>query len=430
MHTPLDFTVRAQGFDRRPSPFNEKGGNDVQDFGLALYNPAYNARILYGDLNSWGLANRTRNVWGHNVPSVESHKDSGADLKTSVAAEPKHAFYARLGSPAVWPINFYAAVLVSPPPENAEQYQAEWIAGADYHFTRQIKAGVEGYVKSQMLPERGMSSWFSDSPRLPDREFNFYAASLTFASPIVSFASDVAFSETFAWGEGLYANTAVRFDYKPFRFELAADGASSRFTGNNGTTTGEAFRTAASFEFFGTASSRFKASTSLQSAAVGKAFGISSSTLYYRLPVLGSGTLNVSYLSLGFARDAGDNNAIADGIDAAIGFRAGPFRPSVKYSWKGLTVAEPGSAVIVYPNLATQHQFVSGKLSMDLGFAFSMLYLRASLVYEEAYEKEARWKTGFYGSLSWKLGFVSLKIDEKEDGGFTYTVSTRLSLSF
>ncbi|MDR2491117.1 MAG: hypothetical protein LBD20_06915, partial [Spirochaetaceae bacterium] len=65
-----------------------------------------------------------------------------------------------------------------------------------------------------------------------------------------------------------------------------------------------------------------------------------------------------------------------------------------------------------------------------LGFAFSLLYLRASLAYESAYEKEPLWKTSFYGSLSGKLGSVSLTIDEKEEGGLTYTVSTKLGISF
>ncbi|MDR2521618.1 MAG: hypothetical protein LBC72_03565 [Spirochaetaceae bacterium] len=424
LHAPAGVIVRAQFFDKRQTPPWEDSAKTVQDFGFGLYHHGLNSRLLFGAVHTWGLANRTRGVWNRALPFTENHAISGADLKTTVSLEPKHSLFFRLGTPDAWPLNLYAAAVLD------HKQQPDFTAGAGFSFSQKTKLRAEASYKEQTLPERTMSTWFSEKAALPQRDFRFYAASLVFTNPYISFSGDIAHSQAFAWGEGLYANAALRFGSKPWRLEVAAEGADGRYLGNDGTACGAGFRSGALFELAGKRSALLRARSEVVAARLGAPFSRSTSKLYARLPVIGGGGFNLSYISLAFERDGDARTDIQDGFDLGAGFRAGPFRPSVKYSYVGRTSAEAGSPIIPYPDFWSPHDFVSSAVSFDTAFTYSILHVKAQFVYEESAQNKAVWKSVYSGGLNWKWGGVSAKLSERESGGFDCSVSANARFVF
>ncbi|MDR0539594.1 MAG: hypothetical protein LBG74_03715 [Spirochaetaceae bacterium] len=421
---PGEFTVRAQGFDRRPGMPWEETNEARQDFGLGLYQKTFDARLLYGGINRWGLMNRTKNLWAHNLPFFEAHKSSGADLSSALDTEPDRTLFAQLSLPASAPVNVYAASYVH------DGQPADWTAGVRYAFTPKVSLAAEGFYKNQKLEERPATTWFQDKPRLPERDFEFYAGSLVFSNPWVSFAGDTALSRTFAQGDGLYANGVFRAGYRPWNFSLAAESAGSRFSGSDGAVSGARFRAGSQFEWKGKRSMAFKALTTLTASALGEPFDRSKTSFYYHFPVLGRGSLNITSLSFAFERDGVRPDSIKDGFEAAAVFRAGPFRPAVKYAWDGVTFAEPESLIMPYPNPADMHEFAASKLTLDLGFAYSFLYLKASAICEDSEKKGPVWKSAYTASIKHKWGTVSARIDGKPGGSFSYSFTAKTVFSF
>jgi hypothetical protein len=163
---------------------------------------------------------------------------------------------------------------------------------------------MEGFYTSQRLEARKPSSWFSDSPPLPERDFRLGALSLYYGSPGFAIAADGALSETFAYGRGAYGNFGISFGGGPWKLSLAADASGGPYVGRDGKTPGSAFRAGGSFESKGPRSSLFSATAALRARSPGEGISKSDIRLRFRLPRGKSSSLpRLSRLSLILKRD-------------------------------------------------------------------------------------------------------------------------------
>ncbi|MDR0551903.1 MAG: hypothetical protein LBG72_07790 [Spirochaetaceae bacterium] len=426
LHTPAGFDFRILGYDKRPSPPWEETDKAISGFGLGLYNNAWNSRVLYGAIKRQGLPLRVKNVWGHALPFTDKRKTSGGDLKTAISTKEDYAVFVQLGTPNALPAGLYASTLIN------DGVPADWTGGAFIKFNKKTRLGLEGYYKHQTLPEDKASTWFPDKPRLPERDFAFYAGSLIFNSPYFSLAGDLAYSQVIFSGDDIYANAALRFGSggtNGWSLSFAADAAGSHFTGSDGVLSGAGFRIGSMFEWKGKSAAAFKTSTVLAAPELGGAFNWSKSALYFHPPVLGKGGYNITSLAFNFARDGKDISEIKDSYEAAALFRAGHFRPGIKYLWQGRTSAETGS-LIPYPNPFDDYEFLKSKLSTSLGFVYTPFYLRASVIYEEKEKKAPAWKAALYASFKYKWLFLSGKVEDNEQGKVSCTFTAKAAFAF
>ncbi|MDR2602316.1 MAG: hypothetical protein LBC53_07695 [Spirochaetaceae bacterium] len=439
-YTPGGFSLRAEGFDKRDSVFWEDIEGGKNNFGFAAYQNKFNSRIVFGQMNRFGLASRTSGIWGRSVPFAESHQKSGADLKTSFTAKKNPSLFFQLGSPSIFPVSVFASVFSNPDldekpdgvdatPASRWLKDADFSGGASFNFNKTSALNLEGYYKKQKLPEKKTASWFSREPWLPEREFLFYAASAFFYTPFLILAGDAAFSKSFAWGKDIYANAALSLYIKSWTFSIAADGAGSRYMGKDGTTEGKGFRAASKIEWQGENGSSFKASSALSAAFWNEPFTKSSSQVNYRPPSFKNSALTISSVSIAFKRDGESRLQITDGYEAALSFHAGPFTPAIKYGFQGAAQEEAGGLIIPYPVPDSYYRDVSKTLSLETALSYSIFYAKISAVRKETEKKEAEWRTAFYCSLKIKGGYLNIKLDEKEDGGQSCSIGAGFKFS-
>jgi hypothetical protein len=418
----LGLTLRGQVTDRRPLPLWENTEDALTAPGGALYHDATGSRFLYGIITETGLAPRLRNPAIRSVPFFENHSPSGADLKTEPSSTGRPGFYLNLTSPFLGPVSGFASAYLDAEPEGASR----WGGGLRYRFKPRIEAGLEGFYTGNTLPPRTPTTWFSADPALPERDYRLYGASAVFTAPFIGVASDLAYSETFAFGRDLYGNLGITVGDRPWRVGLAADIAGARFVGSDGAGRGALLRSAGRFEWRGRRSSLFRLSTSLRAAGLGEPFTRSSSLASYRFPTPSRDSLAaLSRLSLTVSRDASDAEEIIDRLDASLGLLLGPVRSTLQGSLSGS--AGPGGPGGPYPGFEDR-RFEALKASGELSYAFSPFQARAKIGFSMEEGKENRWALSFSGSIRGKPGRLSLKVGTEELGGpWTYTVSWRLN---
>ena len=348
--------TRAQALDKHTldfeleKPFGEPSSG-ITSGALGLYHQATGSRLLYGVLDEWGLPARIRSPWIRSAPYIENHKPVMADLRTTTSTTKTDELYLYLSSPR---LSLNSLKFLQNAPEIVMRgfgsaqlpvidavgghYAPAFSGGLETFIGRNIDALVEGFYTGMELPARSSSSWFSDPPPLPDRDFRLGAVALLFNTPYASFTSDWAWSETFAWGRGVYGNAGIRvsppFSWNkgapgksgPWSLSLSADGMSERYVGRDGTNPGGGLRTAGKVEWKGPRSSLFKTHTTLRSSALDDPFDRSSTGIYYRFPALSTNAANngkfplrVNRVSLNMDRNASDLKKIHDDIDLAIG---------------------------------------------------------------------------------------------------------------
>ncbi|MDR1430379.1 MAG: hypothetical protein LBI85_08835 [Spirochaetaceae bacterium] len=300
-------SLRFQVLDRRPDVFWQEGGG-LPPVSAGIYHRATGSRLLYGQLEEWGLPARIRNPWIRSLPLFEYHSPSLADLKNDVAANPNNAAYLYLGSPGLdfsgfgtW--NVFVTALVRDDHQDSSPRSPDLGGGIQGSFSNRRVFRMEGFYTDQRLEATRPSSWFSAAPPLPGRDFRLGALSLYYASPFFGIASDGAFSETFAYGRGAYGNLGIRFSGRAWKLSLAADAAGGRYVGRDGKIPGSAFRFGGTFERRGGAAF-FSSAATLRARGIGEGISKSAINVRWRFPQGKNAPLvRLSGFSLNLKRD-------------------------------------------------------------------------------------------------------------------------------
>jgi hypothetical protein len=328
--TPLlDFTARIQLLDQRPADDMAEG---LSVFGMGIYHNPTGSRVLYGPLDSGGLPARVKNIYQHGAPFVVNHSRSSVDLKTDPGAAFKSAFAARLVSPPLGGWQTFAGFT-----DERDDNRYSFLFGVNTDAVgavakNRIQASAEFYYQSAVLPEKSVTGWFTDKQLLPEREERLYAGTIRLLSPLVSAASDIAYSETFAFGRGMYWNMGLQFGNRPWRVSLAADATTPRFVDSGGAVPGQGFRMGGRIERFLPRGEIWRLETTLRGFGDGEdAFTRSSSTLYYHFPSIEKTKgekipLSFSQVSLGATRNAVNRAKILDSWKAALVVNIGKVR--------------------------------------------------------------------------------------------------------
>jgi len=438
------FTLRAQVLDRRNLPVWDQGAEGWTAMkegsfapGTGLYYKPWGARFLWGSLDEQGLPARIRNVWGKSAPFAENHSPAVRDLKTEPMATVKKEFHLYLGSPRVDLSQFRWGTLplIGKLPTlrgfaygnlDEEMYYSGG-AGLETLWHEKTWVNLEGFYSGRTGGARKLSSWFSTEPPLPERDTKLAAVNLSILHPLVSLSSDWAFSETFAYGRGTYANLGLTTNLKPWRISLAGDFATSRYVGRDGTAPGAGFRGAARVERKGIRSSLFRLSTTLRGPELGKELNRSSTSIYYRFPAprvskndTPSGWAlfkpRIARISLTLNRDARDLSLILDSYDALLALGFGPLGLTIS---GGITLKSTVDyQVQPFPvpvfSKGGEGTGVSGpyggKAAGELTWNPWLLQFRAKTVCNIDKKGERLWDASLYASFHKKPIRLSLKV--------------------
>lgn len=410
------FTGRAQMIDKRPAWEEIEAGNTA--FSGGLYHHT-GSRFLYGIQDEAGLPARIRSPWARAVPFVENHKPSVRDLKTEPSSTKEADTYLYLGSPQLGPLRGFVSVVLD------HEWTPAYSWGVAVRFAEKTSLNMEGFFTERTLPPRKVSTWFSETPPLPERDFRIYGTSINFSAPLVGFASDWAYSEAFGYGTGLYGNAALRLGNKPWRLSLAADGADKRYTDRDGAAAGPGFRNALRLERFGPRNSLFRAAVSLRSKEFGEVFERSSTALYYRLPAAPQGKvpfLRPTRFSLTLNRNGSDPEAALDSAEGTAGLAAGP----VNSVFQG-TLSGTGGGPGVFPNPAGAYDFNSLKISGEFSCPVTIFLFKARLNYTVLAGKDPLWGASFSASVRGKSGRFTVKLASEDfPREWIWTLSWRL----
>jgi hypothetical protein len=453
------FYARAQILERSPAPPFEPPALEHFNAGAGLYHKKTGSRLLYGRLQERGALARARNPWTRSAPFVESHEPAASDLVTDFSSVKEAKYHLFLSSPD---IIFSADSGFLKNMKHLSVYAAGTLdADSDAVLSGGVRAGfgkttglrVEFFWNGLTLPPRSDSAWFAVPPALPVRQAHVYAAAAVFTSAWVDAASDWAFSETAAFGRGVYGSVGVRVGKKPWLFSIAADGAGDRFTGG-GDLPKQGFRAALKLEYYGKRNSVLRLRTTLRSTALGdmfeadglttehvgnsvgaffRKFDQSETDIYWRLPALRKSPAALSRISVSAARDAREGDRAEDSYKVELGFILWRLRCAASGSLIGFSYAgadASASAATFASPYPVPHGWVfdsgrvHGSVSCDAGmFRFG---LGAGWTVKPT---AAVWN----GSLSvsvrgkgWRLGIKAAS--EAFPREWTYTVSGRFAL--
>jgi hypothetical protein len=444
--------VRAQALDRHTMNFELEPvwgdpGKGITGLSFALYHKTTDSRLLYGVLDEWGLPARIRSPWIRSAPYPENHKQLMADLRTTASPTKKDELYLYLSSPNLnmdrllpeLSLKGYVSGQFTPAAESNPA--PAFAGGVDAALGKQAGLFLEGFYTGFELPAKEPTTWFSDPPPLPERDFRLGAASLMLNIPWFSISSDLAWSEVFAYGSGIYGNLGLRFNppiLSPWSLSLAADGMSERYAGRDGASPGGGFRIAGKTERKGTRSSLFRANTSFRSSTIGEPFERSSIGLYYRFPPMVAGIkagefpLRISRITLNANRNASDLKKIKDGIDGSLGLslnlpplslprpllsvsaakvknlkpKAYPLNINMATSidWLGRTDEQPSPFAFFPPG-----EFDSTKTSCELLWSPGIFQFKTKLGYTAYAKKDNQWDASISTAVRFRHGRFSVK---------------------
>jgi hypothetical protein len=406
-------SLRFQFLDRRPELFWQEGGGALSRFSAGVYHLASGSRLLYGQLDEWGLPARIRNPWIRSLPLAEYHSPGLADLKNDISTRGNNAAYLYLGSPRLrtdfgsWNVFFTAlAQEKSDVPGGADRpysgvFQSPDLGGGiQGNFSNKGVFRIEGFYTAQRLEARTPSSWFSASPALPERDFRLGALSLSYASPFFSIASDAAFSETFAFGRGAYGNLGLSVRGKTWKLSLAFDAAGGPYVGRDGKIPGSAFRTGGKFERRGKNAALFSAEATLRSRAFGEGIHKSDIRLRCRFPQKKAPfLLRLSRISLNLKRDNDVFDSSPKPLDSAT--------VSAVFQ-RGILSAELGAALrwqatlqpLPWPDFSRVSALSGWEGSAGLSAKLRFLTLEARASYTAENGAEPYWEPSFSAVFS------------------------------
>jgi hypothetical protein len=424
-HKPA-LTLRTQITDRRPDPFSEGFGEGLSAFSSGLYHETTGSRLLWGILDEGGLPARIKNVWSRGMPFVEQRQGTVADLYTEPSATKERALYLALGSPwlavpRLGPARGFGSALLD------DKAQAAFNGGFEMWFPKSASLRAEGFFARNHLAAKAPAAWFSETPPLPERDQDIMAGSLYFNSPAFAAATDLAWSETFAYGKDLYGNLAFRIGNRPWRFSLASDGAGSRYVGRDGGATGAGFRAAARLERRGKRSSLFRTTVTLRAPALGQQFHKGSVLFYYHFqtaPARSQRFFWPSRVSLTIGRDgsnpstSSDPETKADSIAALWGFALGK-----------VSLVCQGDLHGIYHEAARRYEFASAKMSAEASCAVKPFHFSVKPGYAIDKKGLGHGEIGASASVRGKWGRFSLRASVTDSGrDWDAGVSWRLQL--
>ncbi|GMO51484.1 MAG: hypothetical protein Ta2G_09240 [Termitinemataceae bacterium] len=435
----IGFSFRFTASYEAPLPPKGEFIDGNLSFSGGVYHKKTGSRILAGALNTNGLIKRSSNVFRHALPHLEAHTFSSADLKTSGAKSGDESFYASLISPDFFKIfNVFGSVLV----ESFEEPAADWLVGAAVQLPLNSSLRFESLFSQKTLPQRKAGGWFSAKTYLPERDLRYYALSLVFLNPMISFASDFAQSEIGVRGSDIYGNASLRVGSDrsltriPFRLYVAIDGAGSRYAGSNAVDTGAGFRLGTKFEMDGKENSLVRVSTSVQSEGITKSFYRSNTLAYYKFPIFqNKKTFQPYFISLALDHDGRDMENITDLWTFKTVFYIGAFRPSFGFELKQKSSSEAGSIIFAYTDFSRKSEFESLKINAGLSCTIHLFYLRAQLSYTSTADKEAAslssisaWGSYISASASFKSSSVNISFSDLGREDWSMSLSWKLQL--
>jgi len=425
-----DITLRVMATDKRDLPLDDDDGRAGFHPGFGLYHWSSSSRFLFGVMSEHGLPARINNVWNRSVPFMENRGPSSRDLKLEPAARDEGKTYLYLALPHSVLQGFdafvHAALDAGRNPSFGTGFGFD-LDGAVFN--------MEGFYSEKELSPRTSSTWFSQTPPLPERDFRIYALSMLYNSPNFGLAADWAFSQTFAWGEGMYGSFALRLGNRPWRFSLAADGAESRFADRSGSTAGSGFRLAARGERFFPRSGLVRFQSTLRAPALGEHFERGSLSLFYRISAPTAqerrenpGMVRLTRVSASFNRDARTPEKTSDTLNVYTGVRFGVLNTVFSCTLNGHS--DFGKEKQPFFSPAAFREFNSLRFTCEVGFAVSHFNIRTRLGYTIRNERDPLWEYSLNASFrraEWgrlSLNIAATDFPEKWD----YTLSWRYGL--
>ena len=422
----LDLSLRCLVTDKRLLPLAEDDPKAGFNPGGGIYHRSSGSRILYGVQSEYGLPSRISNIWLRAIPFTESRHPSSRDLKAEPSASnrPETFIYLALPPEILKDFSVFASAALD------EELSPAFGGGAWWNGLGPLLR-LEGFYTKKKLDPKNQSTWFSSSPSLPERDFNIYAASLFVHFPKAAFGTDWAYSDTFAFGNGAYGNFSFRLGNKPWRFSMAADGATDRFVDRGGSNTGDGLRLAAKGEHFWPRSGLFRVQGSLRSSGLEEDFSRGSFQVYFRpsAPTAAEKRqeklpLRFSRTSLSVNRDARKPEKTDDSLNALLGFTFGPLSSVFSCTLHSLSFLEEKNSAIFQAPLF--ESFNTLKISGDFGwkpFYFRLpafkdapntvgsLDLKTRIGYTIRAEKDPIWDFSLNSSVkAGKLGRIGIKI--------------------
>ena len=396
---PLDLQMRGKILDRRTINFDLSNpwANPVREttnLTGGLYHTQTSTRLLYGVLEERGLPARIRSPWIRSPPYPENHKPSIADLRTEASSTREDEVYLHISSPFLTLSPGIAIWCFGSAQTTINNDAAAYSGGLDIIFNKKSNLLLETFYAEKTLPPKNSSSWFVTAPAppsLPEREFRLYAAAFLFKNPYFSASSDFAFSQTFFWGNDIYANLGVSFSpSRSLLISFAADGAGERFVNRDGVNYSEGFRSAGKIEWKGRFNSLLRINSTLRADSFGEEFNRFSFDFLYRAPVRRNNkNIHLTRLSLSADRSAQNPEKIINNFSGAAGFGLNPFRliisPSVNY----------------HSVLNGAWSYDSGAISGEIIWQHKIFQLRIKGEYMNFTEKNEKW--GFYTGCSWRF---------------------------
>jgi len=420
-YLPLDLLWRGQILSN-DSPWSDSE-KTATHYTMGLYHKETGSRLLLGLLSEEGLPARIRSPWIRSPPYTDNHTNTSADLRTAVSSTKEDEVYLRLASPflEITP-NMIVKSFFSAQTET-DEFTPALSAGLDFRFPKNTRLMAEMFYTEKTLLSKEPTSWFSDPPPLPERDFRLFAAGLIFKNAYFALSSDFAQSEAFAWGSDIYTSLGIsitphlsvtRIAY-PLLISFAADGAGPRFVNRDGVNYTESFRSAAKIEWRDRYNSLLKLDTVLRSDAFGYNFNRSSTGIYYRFPAnRDKNFVRISTISLSADRNAVNHLKIHDSYSGHLNININmeqfllknPLRIYLSGSIKGLS--KPDIDPNPYP-IPSDWSWESTAISWEFSWTYGIFQLRSKTGCTIYSEKDEKWDFSVSTSARFKHGRLTIK---------------------
>lgn len=420
----LGLLFRGQLIDKRSVPFKETDGAVLPALGTAMYHTGTGSRFLYGNIDETGLSARLKNIWLHGTPLQTNHSPSSSDLTTAPSSTKEPGFFFYLGSPRWGPLRLFSSIYFE------DDLKPLYLAGIDYFFSPKIWIKIEGLFTEQIAGARQPSTWFAEEFWLPERRSRLFGGSINFNHPFWGISGDAAYSETFAFGKGVYADTSFRIGHRPWRFQAGFDMVSGAFTDREGKIADNGMRAGLQFEVWGKAGAFFKMSANVQGPKFGSALAKSRLAASYYFPAPKNLFVRISRIHFNLDGNSLLQSEPGSTAKAGFGLYIGPVLATSEFSIHGDDAQNENA-------LPRIEDFISWNMlsiSEELQYRVSIWAFRTKFTYsleEKKHGKVDSYALQFYIAANWKWGKVSgtLRFNDIPND-WTFTIRCQLKNRF